>query len=189
MDPATVTGLLQRVERGDEDAADELYTVLYADLRERAGRLLGPGPEATIQATALVNEAWLKLRSPSAEAWKSRAHFLGVAAKAMRSVLVDHARAKGTRKRGGKRRVLLDQAVAVYEERAIDLAALNEGLEQLAALDERLSKVVELRFFGGLSIEEAAVALGVSEATVSRRWTTARAWLHSTLTGGAADGP
>ena len=190
MDPANVTVLLGRVERGDRQAAAELYEIAYAELRERAGRLLGREAGGTLQATVLVHEAWLRLNDGAERGLKSRAHFLGVAAKAMRSVLVDHVRAKGAEKRGGRReRLLLDEGLAIYEERALDVVALNEVLDRLARLDERLARIVELRFFGGLSIEETAEVLGVGHATVERGWTAARAWLRGHLRDGGVDGP
>ena len=189
MDASAVTMLLARVERGDERAADELYQVAYRDLRARAGRMLGAGAGGTLQATALVHEAWLRLRGAAGDSVKSRAHFLGVAAKAMRSVLLDHVRGRNADKRGGgAEREALDEAVLAYEERAIDIVALNDALEQLAALDERMARIVELRFFGGLSNEEVGSVLGVSVATVERRWSAARAWLRGHLDAPIGDG-
>ncbi|MCR9243475.1 MAG: sigma-70 family RNA polymerase sigma factor [bacterium] len=188
MDASAVTLLLARVEEGDETATDELYRVAYDDLHARAGKMIGAGADNTLQATALVHEAWLRLRGAGGDGLASRAHFLGVAAKAMRSVLIDHARSKHAQKRGGgAHKLLLDEALVAYEERAIDVVALNEALEQLQQLDERKARIVELRFFGGLSNDEVAAVLGVSVATVERGWTTARAWLRGQL--GDAPGP
>lgn len=183
-----VTALLARLQDGDSSAGEELYRLLYADLRGRAGVLVASNPDGTLQATELVNEAWLKLREPAArgpggERWDGRAHFLAVAAKAMRSVLIDHARARKTDKRGGTvERVVLDETLAVYEGRAIDIIALNDALDELGEMSERLARIVELRFFGGLSSKETAAVLEVSTATVERGWASARAWLHVHLT-------
>ncbi|HLU39889.1 MAG TPA: ECF-type sigma factor [Planctomycetota bacterium] len=173
-----MTALLQRMAGGERAAADELYAVLYDELRERAGRLMAGDRGHTLQPTAVVHEAWLKIAG-GAQDYGSRAHFLGVAAKAMRSVLVDHARAGRADKRGGGReRVPLDDAVALFETRVPDLVELDDLLDRLAAIEPELARIVELRFFAGLSIGEAARALGISTATVERGWRTARAWLR-----------
>ena len=178
--------LLQRLEQGDLQASQELYDLVYADLRRRADRIVG-NRAGTIQATALVHEAWLKLRGPEAQGLKSRGHFLGVAAKAMRSVLVDHARAKAASKRSGGENVELVEMLTAYEERALDVVGLNDALDQLNELDPRLARIVELRFFAGLTIEETAEAMDIGRATVERGWNVARVWLRSKL--GDADGP
>lgn len=176
-----VTRLLERVSSGDTAAREELFTLVYAELRRRAERLVPSGEPNTLQPTAVVHEAWMRLSAGSGD-WNSRAHFLGVAARAMRSVLVDHARAKGSEKRGGAaRRVGLDAATRVYEERAIDLVALDEALARLSDVDIALTQIVELRFFSGLSIAETARVMGVSTPTVERGWTTARSWLRVQL--------
>ena len=140
-----------------------------------------------MRTTALVNEAYLKLVDQKAAGYESRGHFFGVAAKAMRSILVDYARRRGAVKRGGDRgRVPLDDAMAAFEQRELDLGELDTALTRLAELDDRKSRVVELRFFGGLSIDQTAEALGVSHATVERDWDFAKAWLYRELDDGIA---
>jgi len=180
----SVTGLLQAWALGDQTALDELLPLVYDDLRRQARRLMRSQPAGhTLQTTALVHEAYLRLVGQSAVEWNGRAHFFGVAAKAMRSILVDHARARGAAKRGGSARaVTLDDAAGVAGPQAsVDVLALDDALGRLAELDARKSKLVELRYFGGLGIEETAAVLGVSPATVKREWTTARAWLRREL--------
>lgn len=176
-----VTILLKQMAEGDESAASELFELVYGDLRARAARLMQSENGHTLQPTAVVNEAWMKLAGGGVN-WASRGHFLGVAAKAMRSVLVDHARAKKASKRGGgAQRVALDAAVEVFEERAMDLVRLDTALEQLRTVDSKLSQIVELRFFGGLTIPETAEVMQVSTPTVERGWRTARSWLGHEL--------
>lgn len=184
-DPAgEPTRLLARLSSGDAAAADELLPLLYGQLREIAGRLMGDQrAEHTLQPTALVNEAWLKLAGPArATDWESHRHFLRVAARAMRSVLVDHARAVGTQKRGaGVVKLPLDELLVEAEERVHDVLAFDEALAQLEQLDPELAQVVEMRFFGGLTNEEVGGALGLSTPTVERRWRTARMFLRKSL--------
>jgi RNA polymerase sigma factor (TIGR02999 family) len=182
----TVTDLLRAWAAGDQAALDELLPLVYDELRRQARRYMRAQPSGhTLQTTALVHEAYLRLVGQSHVDWQSRAHFLGVASKAMRSILVDHARARRAAKRGGTARaVTLDEAGGVPDagsQRGVDVLALDEALARLAELDLRKSQLVELRYFGGLGIEEAAVVLGVSPATVKREWTTARAWLRREL--------
>ena len=186
MDSEPVTALLRQAGQGDTSAAERLYAVVYDDLRSRAGELMSGHPSSfTLQPTAVVHEAWIRLCGPADAAaphWNERDHFMAVASKAMRSVLVDHARRRSTDKRGGeRRRVVWDEALAEFEERAIDLMGLDEALTRLAEVDAELASLVELRFFGGLSIAEAARALDKSTATVERGWRTARAWLRAEL--------
>jgi RNA polymerase sigma-70 factor (ECF subfamily) len=178
----SVTGLLQAWASGDQSALDELLPLVYDDLRRQARRLMRSQPAGhTLQTTALVHEAYLRLVGQSAVEWNGRAHFFGVAAKAMRSILVDHARARGAAG-GSARAITLDDAVGVAGPQAsVDVLALDDALGRLAELDARKSKLVELRYFGGLGIEETAAVLGVSPATVKREWTTARAWLRREL--------
>lgn len=184
-----VTVLLQRLKGGDESAGQALFEVVYGDLHGRAQRMLGGGAGHTLQATALIHEAWLKLDHAGARP-NDRGHFLAVAAKAMRSVLVDHARAKAAAKRPSSgARVLLDEALAVYSTRVPDVLELHDELERLAELDERSARIVELRFFGGLSIAETADVLGLGHATVERGWQSARAWLASRLGPDDSDSP
>jgi RNA polymerase sigma-70 factor, ECF subfamily len=180
----SVTDLLQAWASGDQAALDELLPLVYEELRRQARRYMRAQPAGhTLQTTALVHEAYLRLVGQSAVEWNGRAHFFGVASKAMRSVLVDHARARGAAKRGGSvRAITLDDAGGVPGPQAsVDVLALDEALGRLTELDPRKSRLVELRYFGGLGIEEAAAVLGVSPATVKRDWTTARAWLRREL--------
>lgn len=183
-----VTQLLRQWSAGDAAALEKLLPLVYDELRRRAGAYLRQErPEHTLQPTALVHEAYLKLVGGGSVDWKDRAHFFGVAARAMRQVLVDHARARQTAKRGeGQVRVELDAAGAVAAPaRSLDLLDLDRALSRLAALDERQSRLVELRLFAGLTIEESAEVLRVSHATVSREWKHAEAWLQREMTGRA----
>ena len=189
MNTETIIALLARLETGDPDAASALFSELYGELHSRAHKLLASERPHTLQATALVHEAWLRLQGAGVEVPSGRSHFLALAARAMRSVLVDHARARSAVKRGGGvRPAPLDEALAVFSERVPDLLDLNEKLEELSALDERLARVVELRFFGGLSVDETALVLGIGRATVERDWTAARAYLSARLDGEARGG-
>ena len=182
MDPETVTTLLDRLRSGDDSASGRLYEMVQAELHSRARKLMGAAGPHTLQPTALVHEAWMRIERSGSSAG-DREHFLAVASRAMRSVLIDHARAKQAAKRDGGERVLLDDALDVFAERVPDVLELNDELERLAEADPRSARVVELRFFGGLSIEDAASVLGVGHATVERDWRFARAWLSSRLTG------
>ncbi|MFN8058891.1 MAG: sigma-70 family RNA polymerase sigma factor [Vicinamibacterales bacterium] len=172
------------------DAADPatLLPVVYDELRRLAGAYMRRERRGvSIQATALVHEAFLRLRADRKRPWQNRAHFCAIAAHAMRQILVEHARARATRKRGGGwGRVTLEDVHAAKPASTLDLEALDEALERLAVLDASQARLVELRYFGGLTIEETAEALGVSPATVKREWVLARAWLHREL---AADQP
>lgn len=175
-----VTQLLLAWGDGDREALDRLMPLVYAELRRLAGHYLaGERRGHTLQATALVNEAYLRLVDSGARQWQNRAHFFGIAAQMMRQVLVDHARARNYLKRGGgAQQVTFDEGLIVADERAADIVALDDALTALAKLDERKSRLVELRFFGGLSIEETAAVLQVSPGTVMRDWTLAKAWLR-----------
>jgi RNA polymerase sigma factor (TIGR02999 family) len=180
----SVTGLLHAWASGDQSALDALLPLVYEELRRQAGRYMRTQPPGhTLQTTALVHEAYLRLVGQPTVEWTGRAHFFGVAAKAMRSVLVDHARARRAAKRGGSAHAItLDDAGGVAAPQAsVDVLALDEALGRLAELDSRKSQLVELRYFGGLGIDEAADVLGVSPATAKRDWTTARAWLRREL--------
>ena len=165
---------------GDEAALDTLLPLVHDELRRMARRhIAGERPGRTLQATALVNEAFLRLVDLKRVNWENRAHFLAMVARLMRRVLVDAARARQADKRGGQMvRVTFDEALIEGQDRAGDLLALDDALEALAALDDRKSRVVELRFFGGLGLEETAEALGVSTKTVMRDWDLAKAWLQ-----------
>ena len=177
-----VRALLARAQDGDARAADALLPIVYSELRGMASHLLGRRGGLTLQPTALIHEAYLKLVRDEEKNWESRAHFFRAAAMAMRQVLVDHVRARRTEKRGGRiERVPLDGVIALHEEHAADLLALDEALTRLAEHDEELARVVELRFFGGLTLEETASVLGMSRQMVERRWRTARLWLHGQL--------
>ena len=170
------------MQGGDRQASERLFERLHEDLRGRAHRMLRGERKVTLQTTALVHEAWLKLTGGETAEWSDQAHFLKVAARAMRSVLVDHARSRGAEKRGGRRlRFSLDDVVATYEESAVDLVALDGALERLDAFDPQLAALVDLRFFAGLGLEETARVLEVSPSTVERGWRTARTWLRGEL--------
>jgi RNA polymerase sigma factor (TIGR02999 family) len=184
----SVTRLLEEWRNGDREALDRLIPVVYDELRRLAARRLRrERPGHTLQTTALINEAYLRLVDAQGVRWQSRAHFFAVAANLMRRILVDHARKNGADKRGGSGiRLPLDEAVAVGGERDVDLIAVDEALERLTSLDPQQARIVELRFFTGLSVEETAEALGVSPRTVNRDWGVAKAWLHRELSGGRA---
>jgi RNA polymerase sigma factor (TIGR02999 family) len=184
-----VTEALRAWRGGDRAAQDEVMRLVYPELHRRAERLLARERAGhTLQPTALIAELYLRLVDQRRVDWHDRAHFFALAARMMRRVLLDHARRRGTSKRGAGRQVPLDLAGDVAGEVAAlapsDLEALDEALEKLAALDETAAAVVEMRFFGGLSVEETAAALGVSTATIGRQWRAARAWLHARLGGG-----
>ena len=182
-----VTRLLADWRGGDQEALERLIALVYDELRRIAGRYMrGERENHTLQTSALVNEAYLRLADHRKIDWQNRAHFFGVAAQAMRHVLVDHARSRDRLKRGGGAlKVALEEAGDVTDEEAAELVALDDALRSLAAFDERKARVVELRYFGGLTTEEAAEVLGVSPATVERDWSAARAWLMRELSGGA----
>ncbi len=182
---ADVTSLLQAWGDGDRAALDVLMPVVYAELHRLAGaHLRRERPDHTLQATALVNEAYLKLVDQHRVQWQNRAHFFGTAAQIMRRILVDHARQQGTAKRGGgATRVELDEALGAAEQRDIDLLALDAALERLSRLDARQSQVVVLRFFGGLGIDEVAEVMNLSPSTVNREWKIAKIWLRRELRG------
>jgi len=178
-----VTELLAQISGGNRAAVDELMPLVYRELKRIAGGQLGRERVGhTLQATALVHEAYLKLVDQREVAWQNRAHFFGVSAQAMRRILLDYAKSRGRRKRGGDvRRTSFDEALAVADDRESDLLSIDEALTRLEQLDARQAKVVELRFFGGLSVEETAEVLGVSAPTVKREWAMAKAWLHREL--------
>ncbi len=186
--PGEVSRLLFEWSAGDPDALRSLLPLVYGELRSRAeAQMRRERSEHTLQPTALVHEAYLKLVGQKDVAFRDRAHFFAVAARAMREVLVDHARRRGRKKHGGHDLTLSIEDVTVpAQARSFDLVALDQALERLAALDGRQSRLVELRVFGGLTIEESAEVLGCSHATVSRDWKHAEAWLRRELAGGAA---
>jgi RNA polymerase sigma factor (TIGR02999 family) len=174
-----VTRLLQEWSDGQEQALERLVPQIHGELRRLAASYLRrERQDHTLQPTALVNEAFLKLIDQRAVKWQNRAHFFGIAAQAMRRILVDHARARAAGKRGdGVRHLPLDEAINIGATRDVDLLALDEALTRLAALDPQQSRVVELRFFGGLTMEETAEVMHISPATVGREWRMAKAWL------------
>lgn len=174
-----VTELLLRWSQGDGAAREELFPLVYNELRRLARRCLaGASQNHTLQSTALVHEAYMRLVGNSSVRWNDRVHFFAVAAQSMRNILVDHARAKNAKKRGGGNLTLtLNEDMAFSKQRDVDLIALDNALNNLAAVDERQCRIVELRFFAGLSIDETSEALAISPATVKREWATARLWL------------
>jgi RNA polymerase sigma factor (TIGR02999 family) len=176
-----ITGLLRALRAGDASAMDRLVPLVYDDLRRRARQQLRRLPHATLSTTGLVHEAYLKLVASSTD-WEDRNHFFAVASKAMRSVVVDYARRRFAKKRGGFARPLeIEEGMLRVEDNAAEILAIHEALGQLARVDQRLSDLVELRFFGGLSIDETAEVLGVSDRTVKRDWTKARTLLFQLL--------
>jgi RNA polymerase sigma factor (TIGR02999 family) len=183
MDTDAITELLELWQRGDSDAARTLVPLVYQQLRGIARRQLGGKPQLTLNTTALVHEAYLKLGRPSRLSLENRNHFFAVAAKAMRQLIVDHARRRAAEKRGGQADIVTvddtDLAVPAKAEEIIDL---NAALDRLSEVDERLAHLVELRFFAGLSVEETAAALDCSPRTVKRDWRKARAFLYGELT-------
>lgn len=183
-----VTRLLEAWSRGDPAALDSLIPIVYADLRKVAGRRLRSERQGhTLSATALVHETYLRLMGQQPSQLQNRSHFLAVASEQMRRILVDHARRRGASKRGGGTlQLALDAAIAEDASPDLDLLAVDEALSELARLDPRQARVIEMRFFGGLSIEETASVLGISRATVERDWGLARAWLYRRLKKGPA---
>lgn len=178
-----VTVLLSALTRGDEAAASKLMPVVYNELRRLAGAYMRrERVDHTLQATALVHEAYIKLIDQRSVNWQSRAHFFGVSAQLMRRILIDHARGHTREKRGGDaKKVSLDDVFLFAEQQADELIAVDDSLNQLAKIDPRQARVVELRFFGGLSVEEAADVMGISPKTVKREWSVAKAWLAADL--------
>ncbi len=181
--PDEITDLLLAWSAGDASAGDRLLPAIYADLHQQASRAMRQENEGhTLQATALVHEAYMRLVDQKRVVWKNRSHFLGVAAQMMRRVLVDHARERLAAKRGGNPiHVSLSGADAAPRDDDADVLALHDALDRLADFDARQAKIVELRYFGGLDIEAAADAVGVSPATLKREWAVARAWLRREL--------
>lgn len=180
-----ISHLLNEWNAGDPQALDRLTPLVYEELRHQAARYLRrERPGHTLQTTALIHEAYLRLIDAKDVNWQSRSHFFAVAANVMRRILVEHARRRDADKRGGSQvRVQFDEALAVADETDVDLLAMDEALDRLAAIDPQQARVVELRFFSGLSVEETAAALGVSPKTVKRDWSVARAWLRREIGG------
>ena len=178
-----VTQLLGRWRSGDLEALDSLIPLVYDELRSIAKHYLrNERPGHTLQSTALVHEAYVRMANQDLPEWQNRAHFFAVAAQLMRQILVDHARAHRASKRGsGVCNVALDEAEGKAQAVNVDILALDEALKTLSEMDPQQAKIVELKFFGGLSIEDTAAVMGISSSTVKRDWVTARAWLHREL--------
>jgi RNA polymerase sigma-70 factor (ECF subfamily) len=178
-----VTQLLSELSGGNRAVVDELTPLIYQELKRIAGgQLRRERPGHTLQATALVHEAYIKLIDQRGVSWQNRAHFFGIASQIMRRILLDYAKSQNREKRGGGlHKTSLDEGLIVSEDRASDLVQIDQALTRLEALDARQAKVVELRFFGGLNVEETAEAMGISTPTVKREWAMAKAWLHREL--------
>jgi RNA polymerase sigma-70 factor, ECF subfamily len=181
--PADVTALLSELAQGNQAAAEKLVPLVYDELKRLArGYMRKERPDHTLQTTALVHEAYLKLVRQRRTDWQCRSHFFGIAAQMMRRILLDHARGHLRHKRSGERQILpLDEALTFSAEQSEELVKLNAALERLSAIDPRQSKIVELRFFGGLSVKETSEILDISPKTVKRDWCMAKAWLHGEL--------
>ncbi len=180
--PQQVTQLLQRIRAGEDDAKHDFYAVVYEELRRLAHRAMGHEREShTLQTTAIVHEAFMRLLPMGSVAWGEREQFFRAAAGTMRRILVDHARKRRAKKRSGGDRVALDHILETYEQHSMDVLAVDEALEHLMQVDEQLARVVELRFFAGLSVEETARVLGLSVSSIERFWRLARAWLRIEL--------
>ena len=185
--PPEITQMLAQWSAGDAEAAARLIPAVYQELRQLARQYLRQERgDHTLQPTALVHEAYLKLAGQKRAQWQSRTQFFAVAGQLMRRILVDHARAHAAGKRGGQaEHIMLEEALVPVQERSAELLALDAALTRLGAVDARKSRVVELRFFAGLTIEETAEAMGLNAATVRRDWTFAKAWLHRAISRGA----
>jgi len=182
-----VTQLLVRWRDGDRQALEALMPLVYDELRRLAHHYLRQErADHTLQSTALVHEAYMRLAGQNPPQWQNRAHFFGIAARVMRQILVEYARARGAAKRGGGAcRLVLDEAMGLPQQPEVDVVELDQALTDLANFDEQQSRIVELRFFAGLTIEDTSEVLGISPATVKRDWVTARAWLYRAMTGDA----
>jgi RNA polymerase sigma factor (TIGR02999 family) len=186
---AAVSSLLRAWSEGDRAALNRLTPIVYDELRRLASRYMrGERSGHSLQTTALVNEAYMRLVDYKSMKWQNRAHFFAVSAQLMRRILVDHARRHNLKRGGGAQHVSFEDTAVVDGDRAADLGSLDDALHALAQIDPRKVQVVEMRFFGGLSVEETAEVLKVSPVTVMRDWSTAKAWLYRELTGGATDG-
>ena len=182
--PTSVTEMLFQMSEGNKDVVNDIFPIIYDELRKLANNYLRQErTNHTLQPTALVHEAYMKLVDHTRINWQNRAHFLGMSANIMRQILIDHARRHRAEKRGGEHENLqLEETfVVVSKERPVDLLALDEALEKLAELDPVKSRLVELRYFGGLTVEETAEVMGVSEITVKRHWRMAKAWLAEAI--------
>jgi RNA polymerase sigma factor (TIGR02999 family) len=186
--PGAVSRLLKAWGGGDLQARDDLVPVVYGELQRRAGAYLrGERPDHTLQPTALVHEAFMRLMEQNRVAWQNRAHFFAMAAQMMRRILIDHAREHQAAKRPGAGvKVMLDDRIGAAQPRECEFIALDQALVELTGIDPRLGQIVELRYFGGLSEREVGEVLSISRATVTREWQTARAWLYRRMTAGPA---
>jgi RNA polymerase sigma factor (TIGR02999 family) len=184
-----ITRLLLDLTNGNAAAVDELLPLIYGELRSLAANYLRrERPDHTLQPTALVHEAYLRLVDQTQVNWQNRAHFFGVAAQMMRRILVDHARAHKASKRGSEyQKIPLDEQIDKLEERSTELIALDDALTELAAVDELKSRIIELRYFGGLTVEETAQVLGLTPVTINRHWRMAKAWLFGKMQTDAAE--
>ena len=182
-DAHSVTLLLEQWNHGDREALDKLMPLIYEELRKMARRYMRQqNPGHTLQTTALIHEAYLRMVKQKEKHFENRVHFFGVAAQAMRHILVDYARTRNTAKRGGGvRPISLEEAALVTPERAAELVAFDDALKELEQLSKRQSRVVELRYFGGLTVDETAIVLKISPETVMRDWNMAKTWLHRAL--------
>jgi RNA polymerase sigma-70 factor (ECF subfamily) len=188
-DKNEISGFLRAWSDGDQSALDRLTPVVYEELRHLAHHYMQrERPGHTLQTTALVNEAYMRLVDYRRMKWQDRAHFFAVAAQVMRRILVDHARSQNVKRGGGVQHVALDDVAVVSSDRTGDLVALDDAMNALARLDPRKMQIIEMRFFGGLSVEETAEVLHVSPATVRRDWSIAKFWLYRELGGGTGDG-
>ena len=184
-----VSTLLRAWSDGDQSALERLTPIVYQELHSLARRYMkGERPDHSLQTTALVNEAYMRLVDYNRMQWQNRAHFYAVSAQLMRRILVEHARRHNLKRGGGVQHVSLDETAVVGGDRTTNLVALDDAMNALARLDARKAQVVEMRFFGGLSVEESAEVLKVSAVTVMRDWSTAKAWLYRELAGGTGDG-
>jgi RNA polymerase sigma factor (TIGR02999 family) len=184
-----ITGLLRSWSEGDQSALDRLTPIVYAELHRLAGRYMQrERPGHSLQTTALVNEAYMRLVDYKRMQWQNRAHFFAVSAQLLRRILVEHSRRRNLKRGRGVRHVSLEEAAFLGGKQAADLVALDDAMKALALLDPRKERVVEMRFFGGLSVEETAEVLKVSSVTVMRDWSTAKAWLYRELGGKKSDG-
>ena len=183
--PQEITQLLLNWSKGDKAALDQLVPLVYPELRRLAQRYMRRENSAhTLQTSALINEAYLRIVDQQEVEWQDRAHFFAVAAQVMRHILIDHARRHRYAKRGaGARHVPLDETAIISQERATEFLALDDALTRLATVDARKSQIVELRFFGGLTVEEIAEVMKLSPITIKREWRSAKAWLHSEIAG------
>lgn len=185
--PSEITQMLIELTGGNKDVVNQILPHIYDELRRLAGNYLRrERSDHTLQPTALVHEAYMKLIDQKKVKWQNRAHFFGIAAQVMRRILMDHARKHSAEKRGGEAEKLPieEEILVVSHGRSAELLALDEALEKLAQFDETKAKIVELRYFGGLSIEETAEVMGVSVPTINRHWRMAKAWLHAEVSGG-----